>query len=92
MKTAKDEQEAWEIQHTFKGSHGWIQWKGTDVCIDLHCAKCQTGWHIDADFMYYVQCPECGTIYMVNGHIELIALETPPDANIVQFTGDKLTY
>ncbi len=34
---------------------GWIQWKGTDVCIDLHCV-CGNNGHVDGDFMYEVQC------------------------------------
>ena len=35
------------------GPHGWIQWKGTDVCIDLHC-ECGSHGHVDGDFVYYV--------------------------------------
>ena len=51
--------------------HGWIQWKGTDVCMDVHC-KCGHHSHIDGDFIYFLECPKCGTVYELNGHIQLI--------------------
>lgn len=71
-KIAKNSDEAWRIQETYEGKpHGWIQWKGTNVCMDVHC-KCGSMFHIDADFAYNVKCPDCDTIYMCNGHIELI--------------------
>lgn len=52
---------------------GWVQWKGTDVCADIHCL-CGVMSHIDAEFAYYVQCPSCRRIYFLNGHIELVEL------------------
>lgn len=42
-------------------AHGWIQWKGTDVCMDVHC-KCGEHSHLDAEFAYYIKCPKCGSI------------------------------
>ena len=56
-----------------KDPHGWIQWKGTDVCIDIHCT-CGESTHIDGDFMYHIQCPHCKQIYEANGHVELIPI------------------
>ena len=74
MKIAKNSKEAWDIQETYKGNpHGWVQWKGTNVCMDIHC-KCGHHSHIDDEFAYNVKCPSCGTIYMCNGHIELIEI------------------
>lgn len=64
-----------EIKIDFKKSYGWIQWKGTDVCIDIHCKKCNELTHFDGDFMYFITCVKCGTIYEANGHIELIERE-----------------
>lgn len=40
----------------------FIQWKGTDVCMDFHC-QCGAFCHFDGDFAYIVQCPHCSTIY-----------------------------
>lgn len=57
-------------------SGGWIQWKGTDICIDLHCV-CGCRGHIDGMFMYSVECAECGRRYAVGQNIKLIELDTP---------------
>jgi hypothetical protein len=42
--------------------HAFIQWKGTDVCMDFHCA-CGEHCHFDGDFAYAVQCPHCATVW-----------------------------
>ena len=78
-KIANDKDEAWKMQELF--SHqavSWIQWKGTDVCMDIHC-KCGHHSHLDDSFAYHVKCPKCGTVYMCNGHIELIELKVEPE-------------
>ena len=73
----KNEEEAWKVQEKFKDQpHGWIQWKGTDVCMDIHC-ECGKSSHVDNEFMYYVRCPYCKKIYFCNGHIQLIEIESP---------------
>jgi len=83
MKKAKDSSEAWYIQDFKAGEpHGWIQWKGTDVCMDIRC-KCGSRTHIDAEFAYRVKCPYCGTVYFCSGHIELIELEIEPDSCVI---------
>jgi len=53
--------------------HGWIQWKGTDVCIDLYC-RCGYHGHVDADFFYAYQCPSCKCKYIVGQHVKLIEM------------------
>lgn len=40
----------------------FIQWKGTDVCMDFYC-ECGAHCHFDGDFAYTVKCPHCETIY-----------------------------
>lgn len=37
----------------------FIQWKGTDVCLDF---ACECGWegHLDGDFVYAIKCGGCG--------------------------------
>lgn len=54
-------------------AHAWIQWKGTDACIDLHC-ECGSHGHIDADFLYYYRCAKCGQTYALGSNIKLIKL------------------
>lgn len=40
----------------------FIQWKGTDVCMDFHC-ECGAFCHFDGDFAYTVRCPHCKTVW-----------------------------
>lgn len=54
-------------------AHGWIQWKGTSVCVDLHC-KCGYHGHVDAEFAYYYKCPKCSKIFALGQNIKLIEL------------------
>jgi len=67
------------LRNPYEGKpHGWVQWKGTDVCADIYCV-CGHHGHVDGDFVYSVRCPECGRIYALNGHIELVEA-TPEEA------------
>lgn len=59
-----------QFENEHPAPHGWIQWKGTDVCIDIHCI-CGVMLHFDGDFMYYVKCGSCGRFYECDGHITL---------------------
>ena len=52
-------------------SHGWIQFKGTDLCMDVRC-KCGHVSHIDGQFIYVLECCVCGAKYELNGFIQLI--------------------
>lgn len=59
---------------------GWIQWKGTSVCIDLHCSCGEMG-HVDGDYFYFYEC-KCGKRYAVGQNIKLIEL-SPEEAEHV---------
>lgn len=54
-------------------AHGWIQWKGTSVCIDLHCV-CGYHGHCDEEFFYNYECPSCHAKYAVGSTVKLIPL------------------
>lgn len=41
----------------------YIQWKGTDVCMDLQCPDCDELNHYDGGFAYYVQCSGCKAMW-----------------------------
>jgi hypothetical protein len=62
--------------------HGWIQWKGTNVCIDLHCC-CGAHGHIDAEFFYNYVCLACGRKYSMSAYVRMIEL-TPEQAELVE--------
>ncbi len=82
MKTAKTWEESFKVEEKYEDQpYCWIQWKGTDVCMDFHC-ECGFMGHIDGSFTYIVECPKCHSVYSCNGHIELIKLEEKPDGNI----------
>lgn len=86
-KKVKNSREAMNAQTIPSGPSGWIQWKGTDVCMDVHCI-CGQSSHVDADFLYHVKCPYCGRVYYCNGHIELIELEEDPE-ELLTTTAEK---
>lgn len=64
---------------------GWVQWKGTSACVDIHCL-CGELTHIDGDFLYHVKCCVCGRAYSLNGNIQLVPL-TPEEAEEVEADG-----
>lgn len=60
-----------EHKNPFEGlPHAWIQWKGTNVCMDIRCS-CGKLSHLDCDFTYEIQCPHCKRFYAPNPHIRL---------------------
>jgi hypothetical protein len=54
-------------------SHGWVQWKGTNVCMDTHCT-CGHHGHVDAEFFYHYCCPACGRKFAVGQVVKLIEM------------------
>lgn len=64
---------------------GAIQWKGTNVCIDLYCT-CGAHSHVDADFFYHFRCHACGACYAVGSVVKLIPL-TSEQATYVETRG-----
>ena len=53
-----------------KKSHGFIQWKGTDACIDIYC-DCGNQFHLDGEFLYETKCDQCNTKYELDSTIKL---------------------
>jgi hypothetical protein len=58
--------------------HAWIQWKGTDVCMDIRC-ECGEDIHFDGMFAYHIKCLGCGAVYECDGHIKLHKLDFEPE-------------
>lgn len=50
--------------------HAWIQWKGTDVCMDVRC-RCGAHGHVDASFTYFYKCAKCGETFCVGQTVRL---------------------
>lgn len=53
------------------GTTGFIQWKGTDICIDF---TCECGWlgHFDGYFCYTVRCGGCKRVWALPHTVRLI--------------------
>jgi len=54
----------------FKYENNFIQWKGTDVCMDFHCG-CGEHNHYDGYFAYYVKCSGCGQVYQMDTKVKM---------------------
>ena len=54
--------------------HGWIQWKGSDACVDLRC-RCGHLGHYDGWSLYFYKCPACSETFCVGQVIRLYPIE-----------------
>ena len=61
----------------------FVQWKGTDICMDFHCPRCEGDSHFDGMFAYNIQCPRCKGYFKMPDHIEPIPLPAKPDELIL---------
>ena len=55
----------------------YLQWKGTNVCMDGICICGQQG-HLHGDFVYFLRCPACGRVYL-----------NPSVAALIELTGQE---
>lgn len=53
--------------------HVFIQWKGTDACLDIRC-PCGAASHYDGDFAYAVRCPQCKQVWILGCYVQLYPL------------------
>ena len=56
----------------------FIQWKGTDVCIDLYC-DCGAHQHFDGDYLYSWECGNCGAVWEMGTEVSMTKI--PSDGN-----------
>ena len=52
----------------------FIQWKGTDACLDLYCT-CGEQFHFDGYFAYELTCGHCGQTYELPNTFRLNPVE-----------------
>jgi hypothetical protein len=76
MKTAKNLEEAFKLFDHHSAFDGFIQWKGTDVCMDFHC-PCGEANHYDGYFAYEIKCAGCGTVYAPSCNVEMVRVLEP---------------
>ncbi len=61
-----------------EGPSAFIQWKGTNVCMDWYC-PCGSHNHVDDYFAYHVECPECHERFEVGCYMRLRPTDVTPD-------------
>jgi hypothetical protein len=66
----------------------FIQWKGTDVCMDLHCPACGYHNHYDGYFAYIVGCSKCKMLWRMNSFVTFKPYEPEPH-DCPPFWGDE---
>lgn len=67
-------------------SHIFLQWKGTDACMDVYCL-CGEHLHFDGYFAYAVQCGGCKQIYELPYFLQMKPVETT-EYNVRYLTPD----
>lgn len=65
-----------------------IQWKGTDLCMDFICPKCDYQSHFDGMFAYAVECPECKTRWRMPSDVPVVECTDP---NEMVLTAEEIT-
>jgi hypothetical protein len=78
--------DTWACTRTREGHRApqvYVQWKGTDVCLDFVCI-CGYSGHYDGEFAYGLKCAGCGQIYRMPHTFGLIACDD--DGGVVQDT------
>jgi len=55
---------AFDLSADIEETHAFIQWKGTNVCMDFWC-DCGAQCHFDGYFAYAAACPHCKTIWQM---------------------------
>ncbi len=59
----------------------WIQWKGTNVCMDVHC-RCGAHGHVDDEFTYFYRCAACKETFVVGAVVRLYPIAKDKVAEI----------
>ena len=72
-----------EAFKVFPSSNAFIQFKGTDICMDLHC-KCGYHNHFDGYFAHRVKCSKCGVVYAISPYPKIIEIADKGDSLLEQ--------
>lgn len=70
-----------------KEENNFIQWKGTDLCMDFHC-ECGTHNHYDGYFAYHVKCKGCGQVYKMDTKVLMEKVNTSEDICMLEDESD----
>lgn len=60
----------------------FIQWKGTDLCMDFICPNCGYQDHFDGYGFYTITCTTCKAVFRLSNSVELTWLSPKADLPI----------
>lgn len=49
----------------------FIQYKGTNLCMDLHCPQCEAHTHLDGMFAHLIECGACHAVFQMPTDVPL---------------------
>ena len=78
--------------HLGKTGAAWttfIQWKGTDLCMDFNCPDCGEHSHFDGMFAYAIQCPFCEAFFEMPSDVPLKKLDAKPDMFLAALSDEQ---
>ncbi len=58
----------------------FVQWKGTDLCMDFYCPACAAHSHFDGLFCYIYECPKCRALFLMPSDLPVVPV-TPEQAD-----------
>jgi uncharacterized protein (DUF983 family) len=63
----------------------YIQWKGTDLCMDFWCPECGEHSHFDGFWAHHIECSVCKAIFKMptDVPVERVPSEPRPDCVLV---------
>jgi len=68
-----------DVYNHFKNDNNtFIQWKGTDVCMDFWC-ECGYHSHIDGYFAYAIKCNGCERYFGLDHTVKIVEIIEEPD-------------
>jgi hypothetical protein len=73
-------------KHADGEAESWVQWKGTDICVDLTCV-CGADFHFDGMFLYYWRCMSCNRVYGMSPYVQAIEIADPVELEYVEKHG-----
>jgi len=69
-----------------KPNETFIQWKGTDVCMDFMC-ECGEANHYHGYFAYVIKCGHCGNCYELGSQVTATKLKEKNDNALEPWEG-----
>ncbi len=54
----------------------FVQWKGTDLCMDFVCPACEEDSHYDGRFAHVIRCGHCGALFRLGTKVTVTPTAT----------------